>query len=446
MAKVHLPAGGPAEARTFPPPGRRHAARASATTLAAVLVAVLIVTLSLSAPATRAAAASSAPATTEPPGESYHPDIVVPAGAPEMPAVTAEAAVLMDVASGRLLYAKNAHDQRAPASLTKVMTCLLALEAGDLEDTVEVSATASGVGGSSIWLEPGETQTMRDLLYGLMLRSGNDAAEAIAEHIAGNASDFALLMNRRAAEIGASATHFRNPHGLPASGHVTTAADLALITREALLRPDFREIVATRRHVIPWPGQPWDRTVYNENRLLWLYPGADGVKTGWTEEAGRCLIASATRGGWQLLAVVLDAPEMWTDATSLMDWGFSSFRSVEVYSEGAPVTRVRVAGAAERWVPLEVARAVRVAVLPGEEALLRAEPEPPSFVRSPLEAGTEVGKLRLELAGMPLAPVALVSAENVPAGGLLGQFLEDLWVLLRTTLERLIFPLAAEGG
>lgn len=371
-------------------------------------------------------------------GESYHPETFAPAGAPDPPVVTASSAVLMDVASGRVLFAKDANRQRAPASLTKVMTCLLALEAGGLDETVEVTDTAASVGGSSIWLGAGEKQTLRDLLYGLMLRSGNDAAEAVAEHLAGNASDFALLMNRRAAQIGATATHFRNPHGLPESGHYTTAADLALITREALLRPDFRQIVATRRHVIPWPEQPWDRAVYNENRLLWLYPGADGVKTGWTEEAGRCLIGSATREGWQLVAVVLDAPEMWTDVTQLLDWGFNSFRRLELYRAGDEVARTRLAGAAERWVPLAAARDVAVAVLPGEEGRVVIEPDPPAFVRSPLAQGQEAGSLRLVVDGEPLRPIPLVAAESVPAGGVVGHFLEDLWVLLRATLERLL--------
>lgn len=371
-------------------------------------------------------------------GESYHPLALVPQGAPEPPTLTASSAVLMDVSSGRTLYAKDATTQRAPASLTKIMTCLLALEAGHLDDTVEVTAKAAAVGGSSIWLEAGEQQTMRDLLYGLMLRSGNDAAEAIAEHLAGNADDFALLMNRRAGEIGAASTHFRNPHGLPEAGHSTTAADLALIAREALLRPDFREIVSTLSHVIPWPGQPWDRAVYNENRLLWLYPGADGVKTGWTEEAGRCLVASATRDGWQLVAVLLDAPDMWTDGAQLLDWGFGSFEQVPVYAAGQEVSRARLAGVTERWVSLVAARDVSVAVLPGEEDKVVVEPDPAPYVKTPLAKGDAAGTVRVLVNGEPLPAVGLVAAEPVAAGGVVGQLLQDLWVLLRDTLERLL--------
>ncbi len=411
----------------------------------AALAAFLLVALVLGPPPAGTARAASAgigqaaPSWTAPAAtESHRPETSTPQGAPAPPGLTAASAVLMDVASGRVLYAKDAHTPRPPASLTKVMTALLALEAGGLDDVVEISERAASVGGSSIWLESGEAQTMRDLLYGLMLRSGNDCAEAIAEHLAGNAADFVLLMNRRAESLGAYDTHFRNPHGLPAAGHVSTAADLALIARQALLRADFREIVATRRHVMPWPGRAWDRAIYNENQMLWLYPGSDGVKTGWTQEAGRCLIASATREGWSLVAVLLNAPEMWTDAAALLDWGFSAFRPMEVYRAGDEVTRVRVAGAAERWVPLVAERDVRVAVLPGEEDLVTVEPAPPLFVRSPLARGVEVGTLRLAVDGAPLCPVGLVAGEGVPPGGLLGQFLEELWVLLRTTLKRVL--------
>ena len=399
------------------------------TPASAVLAAVLVVFL---AAGTAAAGAAPASATTA------APSVFVPDGAPSPPELSATAAVLMDVASGRILYARSAHEERPPASLTKIMTALLALEAGELDHPVEVSRKAATVGGSSIWLEAGEVQTVGDLLYGLMLRSGNDAAVAIAEHIAGSVSDFALLMNRRATEIGATGTHFRNPHGLPTAGHYTTAADLALIAREALLRPDFREVVSTRRHVIPWPSRSWDRAVYNENRLLWLYPGADGVKTGWTEEAGRCLVASATREGWQLVAVFLDAPGMWTDASQLLDWGFGAFNSMVLYRAGETVTQVRVAGATERWVSLTAGQDVRVAVLPGETERVEVKPETPHFVRSPLDRGTEVGSVRLVVDGVPLARAALLSAESIPVGGVVGRLLEDLWSLLAALLARLV--------
>lgn len=364
-------------------------------------------------------------------------------GAPQPPELSATAAVLMDACSGRVLYAKRATVPRPPASLTKVMTALIALERGRPDEVVTVSAAAAATDGSSVWLEAGETQTLEDLVYGLLLRSGNDCAVAIAEHIAGNTRDFAYLMNLRARELGATGTHFRNPHGLPDSGHVSTALDLALISREALRREDFRRVVSTRRHVIPWPGKPWDRAVYNENRLLWVYPGADGVKTGWTREAGRCLIASATRGGWQLLAVLLDAPDMWADAMELLDWGFTSFRPHLVVKAGAEVARARVAGMAERWVPLVTETDVTVAVLPGEERQVSVRVEPATYLRSPVSPGSRGGSLAVVVGGVPLAPVPLVTAGAVPPGGLVGRFIEDLWVLLVGAVRRL-FGLESE--
>jgi len=342
------------------------------------------------------------------------------------------------VASGRLLYSKNGRESRAPASLTKIMTALLSVETAGPDDVVTVSARAASAGGSSVWLAEGETHTVRDLLYALMLRSGNDAAVALAEHAGGTEDHFVLLMNRRAARIGASDTHFRNPHGLPARGHVTTAADLALIAREALLRPDFSAIVATRRYTMPWSGKPWDRALYNENRLLWLYPGADGVKTGWTTEAGRCLVASASRNGLRLAAVLLDAPQMWTDAAELLDWGFGAFRSVVLYPEGARVTRARLAGATERYVGLLAARDVAVALVPGEEDNVYAVPEAPPFVVAPVEEGAEAGVVRVVVNGQPLGGFPLRVAEPVPAGGIVGRFFRDIWVILRLTLERLL--------
>lgn len=371
--------------------------------------------------------------------------LVIPDGAPEPPELTAGAAALIDVTSGRLLYAKNGASRRAPASLTKVVTGLLCLERGLLDDLVTVSPEAAATGGSSVWLEAGEVHTLRDLLYALLLRSGNDAAVAIAEHLGGTVEDFARLMNERARAAGATDTHFRNPHGLPQAGHETTAVDLARLARAALLRTDFRTVVSTRHYVMPWPGRPWDRALYNENRLLWLYPGADGVKTGWTSEAGRCFIGSATRDGWQLAAVVLDAPEMWTDATALLEWGFTSFRPVLLYPRGAEVSQTRVAGLVERWVALTAPDDIRVPLLPGEESGLLAVPDVPRCVVAPLEAGTVVGELEVWLEGWPAGRFPLVAAAEVTQGGVVGRFVQDLWALLVATLERM-FGLEASSG
>jgi len=195
-------------------------------------------------------------------------------------AISAKSAVLIDGASGRVLYEHNAYEKLPMASTTKIMTGLLACESGKLEKTVKASPFASGTEGSSLWLKIGEKLTLEELTYGLMLKSGNDAAVAIAEYLGGSIDAFALLMNKRAREIGAVNTNFVNPHGLDAEGHYTTAYDLALIARKAMKNDTFRKIVSTKTYSIPMEGEKWDRALKNHNKLLWRYEGCIGIKTG----------------------------------------------------------------------------------------------------------------------------------------------------------------------
>ena len=195
-------------------------------------------------------------------------------------AISAKSAVLIDGVSGRVLYEHNSYEKLPMASTTKIMTGLLACESGKLNNTVKVSAFASGTEGSSLWLKIGEKLTLEELTYGLMLKSGNDAAVAIAEYLGGSIDAFALLMNKRAREIGAKNTNFVNPHGLDADGHYTTAYDLALIAREAMKNDKFREIVSTKTYSILMEGEKWDRALKNHNKLLWQYEGCTGIKTG----------------------------------------------------------------------------------------------------------------------------------------------------------------------
>ena len=205
------------------------------------------------------------------------------------------------------------------ASTTKIMTAILAIEMGDLADVVTVSPRAAGVEGSSIYLERGEKLTLEDLLYGLMLRSGNDAAVAIAEHIGGTVENFANLMNRKAYQIGARNTHFVNPHGLHDDKHYTTAYDLALISAYAMENPVFRVIVSTKQKKIPWEGRNYSRVLQNKNALLWDYEGANGIKTGYTKISRRCLASAALRFGMQLVCVVLDCQPWFEDSMALLD-------------------------------------------------------------------------------------------------------------------------------
>lgn len=255
------------------------------------------------------------------------------------PEIVGQAGLVMDVLTGKVLYEKNAHSPFEPASTTKIMTAILALEKGNLSDIVVTSEEPPRVDGSRIYLEEGEKLTLEQMLYGMILNSGNDAAVAIAEHIGGDIESFVKMMNAKAREIGAYHTTFVNPSGLPDEGHLTTAYDLALISRYALLNlPKFRKIVSTKTLEIPWQAEEWDRQLINLNKLLWNYEGADGVKTGYTSTAGRTLVASATRDGWQLISVVLKSDaNIWSDSMALLDYGFENFEIKNLVGKNSDV-------------------------------------------------------------------------------------------------------------
>ncbi len=239
--------------------------------------------------------------------------------------VSAKSAILIEAVSGRVLFEKNALEKMPMASTTKIMTAIIAIENCSINDTVVVGQNASGVEGSSIWLSVGEKMSLLDMLFGLMLASGNDAAIAIAEHVGQNVENFVTMMNQKAKDIGAYNTNFVNPNGLPDDNHYTTAYDLALISAYAMQLNVFREIVKTQYKTIPWEGHEWDRVVKNKNKILWNYDGGNGIKTGYTKQAGRCLCAAAERDGMQLVSVVLSAPDMFGDCMSMLNSGFENF-------------------------------------------------------------------------------------------------------------------------
>lgn len=261
---------------------------------------------------------------------------VADAAAP--PSLSAEGAALIDVASGRILYSKNGSKKMRIASLTKTMTAIVAIENGKLDDVVTVPPEAVGVEGSSIYLKRSEKLTLEELLYGLMLRSGNDAAVAIAIHIGGSVQGFTYLMNEKAALIGMEHTNFTNPHGLDDSNqHYSTPEDMAKLSAYALRNPVFRQIVSTKVKDISWEGEEWDRRLINKNKMLHLYDGADGVKTGYTKLAKRCLAASATRDGRQLATITLNASDDWNDSAKLLDYGFAQFPVKQLVGAGQDI-------------------------------------------------------------------------------------------------------------
>ncbi|WP_130807119.1 D-alanyl-D-alanine carboxypeptidase family protein [Senegalia massiliensis] len=241
--------------------------------------------------------------------------------------ISAKSAILIERDSGRILYSKNISQKLPIASTTKIMTALIAIEKGDLNKVVTIKKEWTEIEGSSIYLKPNEKIKLKDLIFGLMLRSGNDAAVAIAHEIAGSVENFSVLMNKRAKEIGAKNTNFTNPHGLHSEDHYSTAYDLAIITREALKNEIFREISKTNDYV---PDRKSPSHFYNKNKTLTQYKGGDGVKIGYTKLAGRCLVASATRDNMQLIAVVLDDNNWFENSYKLFDYGFENYKRTTI--------------------------------------------------------------------------------------------------------------------
>lgn len=250
--------------------------------------------------------------------------------------VSARNAVLMEQESGRILFEKKAHEKRRIASITKIMTAILAIESGELDEMVTVSERAEGTEGSSLYLKKNEKIKLEDLVYGLMLRSGNDAAVAIAEHVGGSLEGFVFLMNQKADEIGMANTHFANPHGLDDSdNHYSTAYDMALLTRYAMENDTYKTIAGTKVHRAPNPTEKWDRVWRNKNRLLTgLYSYSTGGKTGYTKLAKRTLVSTANKGDMNLIAVTLNGPDDWNDHIGMFEMAFKNYDMVQVVKAG----------------------------------------------------------------------------------------------------------------
>lgn len=256
--------------------------------------------------------------------------------------ISAKSAIVIEATTGRVLYEKNAFEKLPMASTTKIMTAILTIENCNLDETVVVGKNASGIEGSSIWLSVGEKMKVSELLFGMMLASGNDAAMALAEHVAGTKEEFAAMMNAKAKELGAYNTNFVNPNGLPDDNHYTTAYDLALISAYAMSLPYFCEVVKTQYKTLPWEGHEWDRVVKNKNKILWQYEGGNGIKTGYTKAAGRCLCAAANRENMQLVSVVLNASDMFNDSMKMLDNVFDGYDNMCILEEGEYIGDVSV--------------------------------------------------------------------------------------------------------
>ena len=350
-----------------------------------------------------------------------------PLQAANLPQLSARSAVLIDVETGQVLYNKHMHLKSFPASLTKVLTTIIALEEGNLRELVTVSRRAAYQEGSSIYLREGEKIKLEDLLYGVMLASGNDAAVAVAEHIAGSIEEFAGLMNEKAREMGALNSNFVNPSGLPDTNHYSTAYDLAMIMRYALKNEKFREITGTKQKTIPWADNDWGRGLRNHNKLLWQYDDITGGKTGYTKAAGRCLVASASRNGREVVAVVLNDPDDWLDVRRLLDYGLENFKRARVVEQGEPVYSLAWEKTDKGKLDLLAADSLDLLIPDAGEIKVKKQIYLKEDLNLPVRKGDEMGVLCFLDDYKVIAETRLVAAEDLHYNSLFLRF----WYWLR---------------
>ncbi|WP_418724908.1 D-alanyl-D-alanine carboxypeptidase family protein [Dysosmobacter sp.] len=319
---------------------------------------------------------------------------------------SASSAILMDVDSGRVLYEHNADAKMLIASTTKILTALVAIEEGDLSDTVTVSRAAAWTEGSSMYLKEGEELTLETLLYGLLLCSGNDAAVAIAEHIAGSEAGFARLMNEKAEELGMTGSSFANPNGLDDELHYSTARDMACLACAAVENETLVRIASTKSVTIG------GRTMSNHNKLLNLVEGCIGLKTGYTQAAGRTLVSCAERAGQRLVAVTLQDGNDWADHEALLEYGFSAYPACRAAVPGQILDTAPVLGGAADTVPLAAAAGFAWPLAEGET--LETELALTGPLTAPVTAGTAAGEAVFSVNGKEVGRVALVCGADVP--------------------------------
>ncbi len=326
--------------------------------------------------------------------------------------ITAKSAVLADAETGEVLWSFNPDAKCYPASLTKIMTAILVLERGNLDDWVTVPKDAAFTGESSMALKEGEKVKMIDLLKAILVRSANDACVAAAIHIAGSVERFVAWMNEKAKELGMHNTHFVNPHGLHDPHHYTTARELLTLTRYALANPTFREIVAQREIYIAPTNKSALRHYRNRNRLLELYPGCDGVKTGYTVPAGKCLVASATRNGWQLIAIVLGSQDHFADCATLLDYGFNNFVRLTLAEKGEQIALFHFPDGNPQWLKAVAEEPVKVIVPKSQVGRVKSQVIQ-TKAKPPVSEGEIVGEIKWEVPGASLHEVRLVAAHNL---------------------------------
>ena len=320
-------------------------------------------------------------------------------------AVSARRAYVLDAVSGRELFVRNPDERSLIASTTKIMTALIVCEQCNVLDRMRIPKEAVGIEGSSMYLKEGEVLTLQELLYGLMLSSGNDAAVALAIYCGGTVEGFAELMNDKARNLGLTGTHFENPNGLDSPGHYSTARDLAKLAAYAMKNPIFYKTVSAKSVRIG------ERCLTNHNKLLWKLEGADGVKTGFTKAAGRILVSSATRQGRRIIGVTIDAPDDWNDHCQLLNEGFARYQDRQIVQAGQRVSVLEVLGGDARRIEVLAAEDFSYA-LAAEECPQLVLPGP-GFVYAPAVEGAEAGFAYVLINGTVIGKVPVVYGATV---------------------------------
>ncbi len=320
-------------------------------------------------------------------------------------ALSARKAYVLDAVSGRVLAEKNADSRSLIASTTKIMTALIVCEQCNVLDRMRIPKEAVGIEGSSMYLQEGEILTLQELLYGLMLRSGNDAAVALAIYCGGTVEGFAELMNDKARNLGLKNTHFVNPHGLDAPDHYSTARDLAVLSAYAMENPIFYKTVSAKNVKIG------DRSLTNHNKLLWRVEGADGVKTGFTKAAGRILVSSATRDNRRIIVTTIDDGDDWTDHAHLLNQGFARYQMRKLLSEGDLLGTVEVLGGETRTVELRAASDFSFALAQEEKPYTLTAG--PGFVYAPVAEGGDAGQAYVLIGTRAVGTVPLVYGQTI---------------------------------
>lgn len=335
---------------------------------------------------------------------------------------TAESAILIDAATGKILYEKDAHKELPPASVTKLMTLLVASEAIEmgkvkLTDIVTASEKACSLGGSQIYLEPGEKFSLEEMLIAIAVGSANDGCVAVAEHIYGTHEEFVDVMNKRAQELGLKNTNFVNSYGLPAKGHYTSAYDLAILGREALKHPLITKLTSIKEYDL----RNGDFKLWNTNKLLWWYEGTDGFKTGWTQEAKYCLASTVERQGLRLICVVMAVPEVrghFQESMKIYNYGFANYTYKEFAPAGSKQGEVVVNKGSEQFVELVADRAVGVCVEKGKDKDCRIETKLDPKVSAPVAKDQKLGEIIIYCGENELRRINLVAKEAVAKANL----------------------------